>query len=211
VVASQYHQLEESLVNTKTKVITDPVLKGDTMKNSLRSAPIIACAALGGLAWLAAASVAAAEDEGQRILSLSDMRKLSQPTEDQLEAAKEATRKYQDVNVALADGFIPGGPDVPGEGFHYLNPKRLDCNFDPAKPEILLYAFLPGETQLRLVSLEYAIPFACMPANGPPPEGFAGNLDVWSNDEPVPLWTVNAWLYLKNPNGLFTQLNPRVP
>ena len=172
---------------------------------------MIACAALGGLAWLAAASVAAADDDSRRILSFSDMLKLTQPTEDQLEAAKAANRKYRDVNVALADGFFPGSPDVPGEGIHYLNPARLSCNFDAAHPAVLLYAFLPGRTQLKLVAVEYLIPFACMPANGPPPEGFAGNLDVWGNDEPVPFWTVNAWLYFKNPDGLFTSLNPRVP
>src|SRR4029077_15772950 len=102
------------------------------MKNFCRSAPMIACAALGGLACLAAASVAAAEDESRRILSYSDMLKLTQPTEDQLEAAKEATRKYKDVNVAVADGFVQVTPDVPGEGFHYLNPTRVDCTFDPA-------------------------------------------------------------------------------
>ena len=183
------------------------------MKNFCRSAPMIACAALGGLACLAAASVAAAEDESRRILSYSDMLKLTQPTEDQLEAAKEATRKYKDINVALADGFVQGSPDVPGEGFHYLNPARVDCTFDPAHPEVLLYAFLPGQTQLRLVALEYLIPFACTPEgkDGPPPEGFAGDLDVWGADEPVPFWTVNAWLYFKNPDGLFTSLNPRVP
>ena len=184
------------------------------MKNFCRTAPMIACAALGGLAWLAAASVAAADDGSRRILSFSDMLKLTQPTEDQLEAAKEATRKYKDINVAVADGFIPGRPDVPGEGFHYLNPARpVDCTFDPAHPEVLLYAFLPGQTQLRLVALEYLIPFACTRdgKNGPPPEGFAGGLDVWGNDEPVPFWNLNAWLYFKNPNGLFTSLNPRVP
>lgn len=87
-----------------------------------------------------------------------------------------ATRKYRDINVALAEGFIQGGPDVPGEGFHYLNPKRLDCKFDPAHPQ-----------------------------------GFAGSLEGWHNDEPVPFWTLNAWLYIKNPNGLFTLKNPQVP
>ena len=183
------------------------------MKKFCRTAPMIACAALGGLAWLAAASVAAADDGSRRILSFSDMLKLTQPTEDQLEAAKEATRKYKDINVALADGFAPVGTDVPGEGFHYLNPARLSCNFDPAHPAVLLYALLPDQTQLRLVALEYLIPFACTPEgkNGPPPEGFAGGLDVWGNDEPVPFWNLNAWLYFKNPNGLFAGLNPRVP
>jgi hypothetical protein len=181
------------------------------MKNLSRSAPMIACAALGGLAWLAGASVAVADDAPPRILSYSDMVKLTQQTEDQLEVAKAATRKYKDINVALAEGFFQGSPDIPGEGFHYVNPARLDCNFDPANPEVLLYAFLPGQTQLKLVALEYHILFACMPKDGPPPEGFAGNLDVWGNDEPVPFWGVDAWLYLKNPNGLFTQVNPLVP
>ncbi len=181
------------------------------MKTCCRSAGIFVVAALSGFACLAFTSVAAADDGDQRILSRSDMVKLSQPTEDQLEAAKEANRKYRDFSVAVADGFIMGSPDVPGEGFHYLNPALVSCNFDPAHPAVLLYAFLPGHTQLRLVALEWLIPFACMPASGPAPEGFAGKLDVWSNDEPVPFWTVNAWLYFKNPDGLFTQLNPRVP
>jgi hypothetical protein len=172
---------------------------------------MVACAALGGLTWLSAASLAATADAGPRILSYSDMVTLTQRTEDQLEAARAATRKYKDINVALAEGFVQGSPDVPGEGFHYLNAKRLDCKFDPAHPEILLYALLPGHTQLQLVSVEYAIPYACMPANGPAPTGFAGGLDVWHSDEPVPFWTLNVWLYLKNAAGLFTLENPLVP
>lgn len=79
------------------------------------------------------------------------------------------------------------------------------------EPEVLLYAFLPGQTQLKLVAVEWLMPFDCMPKDGPPPEGFAGNLDVWGNDEPVPFWTLNAWLYYRNPNGFFTLENPRVP
>src|SRR4051794_21995595 len=121
-----------------------------------------------GAAWLTGAGLATAAataNAADRILSYSDMVKLSEPTEKQLEAAKAATEKYKDINVALAEGFVQGSPDVPGEGFHYLNPNRLDCKFDPAHPEILLYALLPGHTQLRLVAVEYAIPFACMPAD----------------------------------------------
>src|SRR4030081_3356214 len=100
------------------------------MKNCCRTAPMIACAALGARAGRAPASVACADDNSRRILSFADMLKLTQPTEDQLEAAKEATRKYKDINVAVADGFVPVGTDVPGEGFHYLNPTRVDCTFD---------------------------------------------------------------------------------
>jgi hypothetical protein len=178
------------------------------MKSIHRSCAALACSALLGSACLVAAAPAAA---GERILNLSDTLRLSARTEEQLEAAKEATLKYRDINVAIADGYVQGSPDVPGEGYHYLNPKYLDCKFDPRHPEILLYAFPPGKTQLQLVALEYAIPYACMPQNGPPPEGFAGSLDVWHSDEPVPFWTVNAWLYFRNPDGLFTLENPLIP
>ena len=183
------------------------------MKNFRRSATTIAGTVLLGAAWLAAAGAAGAATpaSGQRILSYSDLVKLAEPTEKQLEAAKRATQKYRDVNVAVAEGFVQGSPQVPGEGFHYLNPKRLDCNFDPAHPEVLLYAFLHGSTRLRLVGVEYAIPYACMPQTGRPPRGFAGTLDVWSNEEPVPFWTVEAWLYLTNPEGIFASDNPLVP
>jgi len=72
---------------------------------------MIACAALGSLAWLVGASVAVADDAPARILSYSDMVKLTQQTEDQLEAAKAATWKYKDINVALAEGFFQA-PDL---------------------------------------------------------------------------------------------------
>ncbi len=61
---------------------TQPVSKGNLMKNSNRSAHTIACAALGGLALLAGTGVAVADAVSPRILSYSDMVKLSQPTED---------------------------------------------------------------------------------------------------------------------------------
>jgi hypothetical protein len=176
------------------------------MKNFSRSASMVACAAV---ACLAGASVALADDGG-RILSYSDLVKLAQPTETQLEAARAATLKYRDVNVAVAEGFFPATPDIPGEGFHYLLPSRISCSFDPASPAVLLYAFPPGQTRLKLVALEYLIPFACMPADGPAPEGFAGSLDSWSNDEPVPFWTMNAWLYFRNPDGMLTGMNPLI-
>ena len=136
------------------------------MKSFRESAPTTACALVLGATWLAGAGLATAatnDSATQRILSYADMVKLSEPTEKQLEAAKAATQKYRDINVALAEGFVQGSPDVPGEGFHYVNPGRLDCKFDPAHPEILLYALLPDHTQLKLVAVEYAIPFQSSP------------------------------------------------
>ena len=119
------------------------------MKNVQRTCAAAACSVLLGSAFIAATSTMAAADErGERFLGQSEIRQLIDPTEDQLERAKEATEKYRDINVAIAEGFIQGGPDVPGEGFHYLNPALLSCTFNSDKPAILLYAFRPGKTEL---------------------------------------------------------------
>src|ERR1700688_3087458 len=56
----------------------------------------------------------------------------------ELEQARQATAKYQDVHTAEADGYQMLGGDMPGMGIHYvltMEPKR----FDIEKPPILLY------------------------------------------------------------------------
>ena len=110
-------------------------------------------------------------DAGARILSYSDMVKLTQRTEDQLEAAKAATWKYRDINVAFAEGFVQGSPDVPGEGFHYLNPKRLDCKFDagaPGDPAVCLLARPHSAAAGSRWNTPSPIP-ACRPMDRPRP------------------------------------------
>src|SRR5215471_11850261 len=61
----------------------------------------------------------------------------------QLERARQATAKYQDVHVAEADGYRAIGPDFPGTGLHFvrtLEPKE----FDIENPPILLYEKNPA-------------------------------------------------------------------
>jgi hypothetical protein len=89
---------------------------------------------------------------------------------------------------------------------HYINNLLVDGHFDPEQPEVLLYAARPGEDGLRLVALEYI-----SPDTFPVPEGFTGDDDVWQLEEPLPIWVLNAWIWLHNPNGTFTFLNPHVP
>lgn len=60
--------------------------------------------------------------------------------------------------------------------------------FDPAKPELLVYADF-GNGQLRLVALEYAVPLA-LSENAP--EGFTGDDDHWHRNETFGLWTLHA-------------------
>ena len=132
---------------------------------------------------------------------------LTPATHQQLAAARSGTAKYHDVSQAEADGYISIDLYEPGEGFHWLNPSLLDGEFDPSKPEVLLYAPVPGESRLQLVAVEYLVP-----VNLPRPEGFAGSADRWREDvEEFGLWELTAWIWEHNPDGIFTHLNPRVP
>jgi hypothetical protein len=127
----------------------------------------------------------------------------------ELPRVRAATARYHDVAQAEADGYTSIGFCEPGEGCHWLKPSLVDATFDPLQPEILLYAPGPGPNGLRLVAVEYVVPLGLSPGA---PEGFAGDDDVWREDtEGAGLWELTAWIWLRNPNGLFEQHNPKIP
>jgi len=126
----------------------------------------------------------------------------------ELAAARAATAKYHDVQQALADGYELLGY-VPGEGFEYVNFSLIDCHFDPTQPEALHY--IQSGNRLRLVGVEYAVLVACTPTEEP--KGFSGDADEWEfMAEGFPIWALNAWIWMGNPNGVFAEPpHPRIP
>jgi hypothetical protein len=133
---------------------------------------------------------------------------LSAATLAELARARNATAKYHDVAVALADGYVQKGYAA-GEGFHFVNASLMDCTFDVEHPEILLY--ISSGEGLRLVGVEYAVPNKC---TATAPEGFTGDADEWEgpNAEGRPMWALIAWLWLGNPNGIFADPpHPQIP
>ena len=130
----------------------------------------------------------------------------TQPTSDtQLEAARAATEKYQDLSRALADGYVEAKIVMQQMGHHYLNASLLDDKFEPDKPEILVYA--PENGRMKLVAVEYAVP---LDKSASAPDGFAGSADAWSANTKYGLWTLHAWLYQDNPAGVFNATNQRI-
>ncbi len=132
---------------------------------------------------------------------------LSPEIKKELASARHGTARYHNINNAKADGYIDIHVFFPHMGFHYLKPDILDAHFDPAKPELLVYADF-GNGQLRLVAVEYAVPIALSETV---PEGFTGDDDHWERNEAFGLWTLHAWIWYPNPNGMFAEFNPRVP
>ena len=134
---------------------------------------------------------------------------LSGAVQSELAKARGATAKYHSIAAAEADEYVDIHVFVPGQGFHYLNFGLLDATFEADKPEILVYARVPHENCLQLVAVEYAVPISLSP-NGPP-EGFPGDDDKWDRNEEFGLWTLHAWVWFQNPNGMFAEVNQRVP
>jgi hypothetical protein len=124
----------------------------------------------------------------------------------ELAAARAATARYQDLENALADGYVDIDVVYQNMGHHYLKSSLLDDTFQPDQPELLVYA--PGPNgRMRLVAVEYAVPLDVAPSA---PAGFSGDADAWDRNETFQLWTLHAWIWLNNPAGTFASHNQRV-
>jgi hypothetical protein len=127
----------------------------------------------------------------------------------QLDEVRNANARYLDEQKARDDGFVDIGLFVPNMGWHYRKLERVDGRFEPTRPEFLVYADDPCGGKRKLVAVEYVVPFEDSPLR--PPSGYFGFADQWDHNEAFGLWTLHAWLYEYNPDGVFAAFNPRVP
>lgn len=125
---------------------------------------------------------------------------------EQLARAKRASARYRDVKNALADGYADINVVIPNMGRHFLKGSLLDATFDIEHPEILVYA-PDRDSTLQLVAVEYAVPESLSVSA---PEGFAGKSDEWFVNQAFGIWTLHAWVWKKNPAGIFYPTNPDV-
>ena len=125
----------------------------------------------------------------------------------ELQRARRATARYHDIRRAVADGYVDINVVIPNMGRHFLNDSRLDAKFEVERPELLVYS--PHENgRMELVAVEYAVPLDLSAAA---PDGFQGAADQWFADHRFGLWTLHAWTWKDNPDGVFSPTNTRVP
>ena len=120
--------------------------------------------------------------------------------------------RFKDVNVAIAEGYVAGpcvsGRDRGAMGIHFINEQYLlndNDLLDVALPEALIYE--PTRSgRLRLVGVEY-ITFS-----GPAAlEGHLLNFTGEPNRYGLPpFYEIHVWAWRENPDGTFTDWNPRV-
>jgi hypothetical protein len=125
----------------------------------------------------------------------------------QIEAVRQATDRFLDLQQAIDEGYVDIGVFYPNMGHHYLKPEILDENFELERPELLVYADDSCTGSRRLVAVEYAVPLALAEDA---PAGFTGSDDIWSINQQFQLWTLHAWLFEYNPAGVFAAHNTRV-
>lgn len=129
---------------------------------------------------------------------------------------REATAKYHRIEVAMEDGYAQGSECVSspsgGMGYHYVNSEEVDGNYDPTKPEALLYE-MGKNGQMKLVGVEFIIVKDAWDAESEMIPYF-GMREFDTVSKPIPLpfdnYQLHVWLWKNNPNGIFMMFNPQV-
>jgi len=98
----------------------------------------------------------------------------------------------------------PGGAG--GMGFHYGNTGFIDGTAQVDRPQLLLYE-PESNGKLRLVAVEYIIPYAFHARSDAPPELFGRQ---FKQVDAFQLWGLHAWVWKENPSGMFADWNPTV-
>lgn len=138
---------------------------------------------------------------------LQSYKGINKNTLKQLADARVATAKYQNIENAFADGYADISVVMENMGYHFMKSDILDSNFEVGKPELLVYN-KTADGQFVLVAVEYAAPLELLP--DAPPSGFAGSADMWDRNITFGIWTLHAWIWKYNPDGVFAPMNPTV-
>jgi hypothetical protein len=128
-----------------------------------------------------------------------------------LAALRRVTAPFHSFEKAVAAGWSaritpcmtdPAG----GMGFHYGNTALIDGSVRVEEPELLLYE--PERNgRLRLVAVEYIIPYTARSRSATPPVLFG---QAFKQNDTFQLWGLHAWVWNENASGMFANWNPQV-
>src|SRR5271156_6622061 len=96
----------------------------------------------------------------------------SEDTTPLIDVVHNATARYVDINVALAEGWVAAtpcvsGPDTGAMGVHLVLPSRISAGIlNAEKPEALIYEPMPNGA-MRLVGVEFIVLASVWASNNP--------------------------------------------
>jgi hypothetical protein len=127
-----------------------------------------------------------------------------------LAGLRKSTARFQRLEAAAGAGWgaqITNCMDLPGTGamgFHYGNVGLIDGVPQEFAPELLVYE--PQKNgRLRLVAVEFVVPFTAWTGDEPP----ALHGVAFHRNETFQLWVLHAWIWKNNPLGIFADWNPQ--
>ena len=130
----------------------------------------------------------------------------------ELARLRALTAQFQDLALADRAGYsLPltgcvSDPMLGGMGFHFGKESAIDGTANPLEPEVLLYE-PEANGRLRLVAVEFIVPYTFQPRNGPPPQLFGRDFTPFDGNG---VWGLHAWIWRENPAGMFANFNPGV-
>jgi hypothetical protein len=130
---------------------------------------------------------------------------------EKLAELRRSTVRYHDFTAAQADGYTVKVTECledgtrGGMGYHYAKGELIDGGVIEARPEVLLYE-PRGDGRLRLVGVEFIIPFTAW--SGAEPPRLYGQ--TFSRNETFQVWALHVWVWRDNPGGVFSDWNPKV-
>ena len=137
------------------------------------------------------------------------------------EKVRHATGRFLNINVALAEGWVPAtpcvsGPDTGAMGVHLVLPPRLnDALLDATQPEALIYEPMANGA-MRLVGVEFIVIANVWALHHAPPavpalEGNLLNYIGEPNRFGLPaFYELHVWAWEQNPRGTLADWNTQV-
>jgi hypothetical protein len=136
-----------------------------------------------------------------------------------LKIVRDSTERFQDVNVAIAEGYAlqfgcVSGSDSGAMGLHYVNSALVNSGvLDATRPQIVIYEPTPGGG-LRLTGADFlVIADAWNATHSGPPELMGQLFHLFDSPNRFGLpafYTLHVWAWKDNPNGAFVNWHPNV-
>ncbi len=136
-----------------------------------------------------------------------------------IKIVREATERFQDVEVAKAEGYAlqfgcVSGSESGAMGMHFVNSALVgDGELDPTRPEIVIYEPLP-DGKLKLIGADYLVLADAWNAkHAAPPEmmGQLFHLFEAPNRFGLPaFYTLHVWAWKDSPTGAFVNWHQNV-
>jgi hypothetical protein len=138
-----------------------------------------------------------------------------------IDRVRDATARYININVAIAEGWVTAtpcvsGPDTGAMGVHLVLPSRLSSVvLNPEQPEALIYEPMSNGA-MRLVGVEFIVLESVWTANNPAGgvpalEGNLLNYIGAPNRFGLPaFYEMHVWAWEQNPKGSYADWNTHV-